>query len=112
MPILGCFGLAAPGKGHEPLPKVAASAHWSLDHSGTAPIWGPRLIAAMASERWEEAAQETLAPLEPHSKRSDLAAVICFASKKAKLKMLVIFSCDPRGCACGALAFERKTIRD
>jgi len=56
----GLFGIAAPGKEHEPLRHAAAALTGLLtivDGSDA----GPATDAATASERWEEAAQETMA---------------------------------------------------
>ena len=81
------FGLAAPSKEHEPLPKVAAALTGLLIIVDSADM-GPAADAVMASERWEEAAQETLARWAAFQK-DDLAAVNALL-EKAKLKPLVI----------------------
>ncbi len=49
---------------------------------------GPGADAAMASERWEEAAQETLAQWETF-KKQDMATVNALL-EKAKLKPLIV----------------------
>ena len=81
------FGLAAPSKEHEPLPKVAAALTGLLIIVDSADM-GPAADAMMASEGWEEAAQETLARWARFQK-DDLAAVNALL-EKAKLKPLVI----------------------
>ena len=81
------FGLAAPSKEHEPLPKVAAALTGLLIIVDSADM-GPAADAVIASERWEEAAQETLARWAAFQK-DDLAAVNALL-EKAKLKPLVI----------------------
>jgi hypothetical protein len=86
-PDFGMFGLAAPGKEHEPLPKVAGALTGLLIIVDSSDM-GPAADAAMASERWEEAAQETLARWTAFQK-DDLASVNAML-EKAKLKMLVI----------------------
>ncbi|HYU22038.1 MAG TPA: hypothetical protein VEM60_02765, partial [Candidatus Dormibacteraeota bacterium] len=83
----GLFGLAAPGKEHEPLPKVAAALTGLLIIVDSSDM-GPAADAAMASERWEEAAQETLSRWTAFQK--DDLAVVNALLEKAKLKMLVI----------------------
>src|SRR4029077_8842348 len=83
----GLFGLASPGKENEPLPEVAGALTRLLLIVDSSDL-GPAADAAMASERWEEAAQETLARWSAFQK-DDLAAVNAFL-ERAKLKMLVI----------------------
>jgi hypothetical protein len=83
----GLFGIAAPGKEHEPLSKATAALRSLLIVVDSSEM-GPAADAAMASERWEEAAQETLARWTAFQK-DDLAAVNALL-EKAKLKMLVI----------------------
>ncbi len=81
------FGLAVPGKEHEPLPKVAAAITGLMMTVESADV-APTTDAAMASERWEEAAVESLAGWTAFQ-REDLANVNA-ALEKAKLKALVI----------------------
>ena len=82
----GLFGLALPGKGHEPLPKVerALSRLLIIVDSSDA---GPTADAATASVKWEEAAQEALGRWAVIQKE-ELANVNGLL-KKAKLKPLV-----------------------
>jgi len=56
----GLFGIAAPGKEHEPLRHVAAALTGLLFIVDGSDL-GPTTDAATSSERWNEAAQETLA---------------------------------------------------
>src|SRR5260370_18076129 len=81
----GLFGLAAPGKEREPLPRVVAALSGLLVVVDSSDL-GPGADAAMASERWEEAAQETLAQWETF-KKQDMATVNALL-EKAKLKPL------------------------
>jgi hypothetical protein len=81
------MGLPAPGKEHEPLPKVAAALTGLLMIVDSSEV-GPAADAAAASARWEEAAQETLARWAAFQK-DDLASVNALL-EKAKLKTLVI----------------------
>ncbi|PYU67751.1 MAG: hypothetical protein DMG49_17890, partial [Acidobacteria bacterium] len=81
------FGLAAPAKEHEPLPKVVSALTGLLIIVDSSDM-GPAADAVAASVRWEEAAQETLARWASFQK-DDLAAVNALL-KKAKLKPLVI----------------------
>jgi hypothetical protein len=81
----GLFGLAAPGKEHESLPKVEAALSGLLVVVDSSDL-GPGTDAAMASERWEEATQETLAQWEAFQKE-DLASVNALL-RKANLKPL------------------------
>src|SRR6266436_2764031 len=83
----GLFGLAAPSKEHEPLLKVAAALTGLLIIVDSSEM-GPAADAAMASERWEEAAQETLSRWKAFQK--DDLAIVNALLEKAKLKMLVI----------------------
>src|SRR5258708_38749952 len=72
----GLFGLAAPGKEREPLPRVVAALSGLLVVVDSSDL-GPGADAAMASERWEEAAQETLAQWETF-KKHDMATLDAF----------------------------------
>src|SRR5712664_360935 len=81
----GLFGLAAPGKEREPLSKVVAALTGLLTVVDSSDL-GPGADAAIASERWEEAAQETLAEWETF-KKEDLASVNALL-RKANLKPL------------------------
>ena len=83
----GLFGLAAPGKEHERLPKVVAALTRFLIVVDSSDL-GPGADAAMASARWEEAAQETLAQWAALQKE-DLANVNALL-EKAKLKPLAV----------------------
>ena len=83
----GLFGLAAPGKEREPLPRVVAALSGLLVVVDSSDL-GPGADAAMASERWEEAAQETLAQWETF-KKQDMATVNALL-EKAKLKPLIV----------------------
>ncbi len=83
----GLFGLAAAGKEHEPLPKVAAALTRLLIIVDSSEL-GPAADAATASMRWEEAARETLARWAAFQK-DDLASVNSLL-EKAKLKTLGI----------------------
>jgi photosystem II stability/assembly factor-like uncharacterized protein len=83
----GLFGLATPNKEHEPLSQVAAALTGLLIIVDSSDL-GPAVDAATASERWEEAAQETLARWAAFQK-DDLADVNALL-EKAKLKPLVI----------------------
>jgi hypothetical protein len=56
----GLFGIAAPGKEHEPLRHAAAALTGLLIVVDGSDV-GPTADAATASERWDEAAGETLA---------------------------------------------------
>jgi len=84
---VGLSGPPAPGKEHEPLPKVAAALTGLLIIVDSSAL-GPAADAAMASERWEEAAQETLSRWKAFQK--DDLAIVNALLEKAKLKMLVI----------------------
>ena len=88
----GLFGLAAPSKEHEPLPSVAAALTGLLLVVDSSDM-GPTSDAATASERWGEAAKETLARWAAFQK-DDLASVNGLL-EKAKLKPLVISSMIP-----------------
>ena len=83
----GMFGLAAPGKEYEPLPKVVAALSGLLIVVDSSDL-GPGADAAMASARWEEAAQETLDQWAALQKE-DLANVNALL-EKAKLKPLAV----------------------
>jgi hypothetical protein len=81
------FGLAVPGKEHEALPKVAAALTGLMiivESADTAPTTD----AAIASERWEEAAVETLTRWTAFQKE-ELANVNALL-EKAKLKKLIV----------------------
>jgi photosystem II stability/assembly factor-like uncharacterized protein len=88
----GLFGLAAPGKEHEPLPSVAAALTGLLIIVDSSDV-GPAADAATASLRWEEAAQETLTRWAAFQK-NDLANVNALL-EKAKLKALAISPMSP-----------------
>ncbi len=81
----GLFGLAAPGKEHEPLPKVVAALTGLLTVVDSSDL-GPGADAATASARWEEAAQETLAGWAAFQK-DDLTSVNALL-REANLKPL------------------------
>jgi photosystem II stability/assembly factor-like uncharacterized protein len=81
------FGLAIPGKEHEPLPKVASALTGMLIIVESADA-GPTADAALASEKWGEAAEETLARWTSFQK-DDLANVNALL-QKANLKPLSI----------------------
>jgi hypothetical protein len=83
----GLFGLAAPGKEHEPLPSVAAALTGLLIIVDSSDL-GPTTDAAAASVRWEAAAQETLARWATFEK-GDLAGMNTLL-EKAKLKPLLV----------------------
>jgi len=83
----GLFGLAAPSKEHEALPKIAAALTRLLIIVDSSEL-GPAADAATASMRWEEAAQETVARWAAFQK-DDLASVNSLL-EKAKLKTLLI----------------------
>ncbi len=88
----GLFGLALPGKDHEPLTKVEGALN-RLSIVVDSSDMGPSADAAVASVRWEEAAQETLGRWASFQK-DDLANVNGVL-EKAKLKALVIASTNP-----------------
>jgi hypothetical protein len=81
------FGLAVPGKEHEPLPNVA-SALTSLLIIVESADAGPTADAALASEKWVEAAGETLARWTSFRKE-DLTNINVLL-QKANLKPLSI----------------------
>jgi len=81
------FGLAVPSKEHEPLPKVAAALTGLMIIVESSDA-GPTADAATASERWEEAAVETLGRWASFQKE-ELAGVNA-SLEKAKLKTLII----------------------
>jgi len=83
----GLFGLAPPGRQHEPLP-LAATALTGLLIIVDSSDMGPTTDAAVASVRWEVAARETLARWAALQK-DDLASVNGLL-EKAKLKPLVV----------------------
>jgi photosystem II stability/assembly factor-like uncharacterized protein len=88
----GLFGLALPGKEHEPLPKVEGSLTRLLIVVDSSEV-GPTADAAVASARWEEAAREALGRWASFQKE-ELANVNGLL-EKAKLKPLVIASTNP-----------------
>jgi len=81
------LGLPASGKEIEPLPKVASALTRLLMIVESADV-GPSTDAVIASARWDEAAQETLAHWHAIQK-DDLAAANALL-EKSKLKTLVI----------------------
>jgi hypothetical protein len=81
----GLFGLAAPGKEHEPLPDVAAALTGLLMIVDSADQ-GPASDAASASAQWEVAAQDALTRWTAFQK-DELAGVNALL-EKAKLKKL------------------------
>jgi hypothetical protein len=83
----GLFGLAAPGKEHEPLPGVAAALTGLLIIADSSDL-GPAADAATTSIGWEEAAQEALARWAAFQKE-DLASVNTLL-RKANLKPLIV----------------------
>jgi hypothetical protein len=81
------FGLGVPSKEHEPLPKAAAALTALLiivESADTAPT----ADAAMASEKWDASAQETLARWAA-LKKEELASINA-QLQKAKLKVLTV----------------------
>ena len=82
----GLFGLALPGKEHEPLPSVEGALTRLLIIVDSSDV-GPTTDAATASARWEEAARETLGRWAAFQK-DDLGNVNGLL-EKAKLKPLV-----------------------
>jgi hypothetical protein len=83
----GLFGLAAPGEEHEPLPKVAAALTGLLIVVDSSDL-GRGTDAAVASARWDEVTQKTLAQWAALQKE-DLASANALL-EKAKLKLLVV----------------------
>ena len=83
----GLFGLALPGKEHEPLPRVAAALTGLLIIVDSSDV-GPAADAATATMRWEDAAQETMARWAAFQK-DDLAGVNVLL-EKAKLRRLSV----------------------
>jgi hypothetical protein len=83
----GLFGLAAPDKNQEPFPSVVRALTGLLTIVESAES-APSSDAAMASERWERVAQETLARWSAFQK-NDLANANALL-ERAKLKTLVI----------------------
>jgi hypothetical protein len=86
-PELGLFGIAAPGKEHEPLRHVTAALAGLLVVVDSSDL-GPSADAASASERWEEAGRETLARWAAFQK-DELESVNALL-RKIKLKPLLI----------------------
>ena len=88
------FGLAVPEKEHEPLAKAAAALRelMSIIESADA---APTTDAAMASERWEEAAVESLTRWTAFQKE-DLASANAFLEKAKMKKLTVDQSLAPR----------------
>jgi len=82
----GLFGLALPGKEHEPLPSVEGALTRLLIIVDSSDV-GPTADAAAASVRWEEAAREALGRWAAFQK-DDLANANGLL-EKAKLKPLV-----------------------
>jgi photosystem II stability/assembly factor-like uncharacterized protein len=83
----GLFGISAPSGEHEPLPHTAAALGGLLITVESADA-GLAADAAVASEKWEEAAQETLARWAALQK--DDLVNLNHLLEKAKLKTLVI----------------------
>lgn len=83
------FGLAVPGKEHEPLPKVAAALTGLMIIVESADA-GPTTDAATTSERWEKAAAETLGRWAAFQKEE--LATVNGSLEKAKLKTLILSS--------------------
>jgi len=83
----GLFGLAAPGKEHEPLPAVAAALAGLLSIVDGSDL-GPASDAASASAQWEVSAQDTLTRWTAFQKE-DVSGVNTLL-EKAKLKALVV----------------------
>ena len=81
------FGLAVPGKEHKPLPQVAGALTGLLIIVESADA-GPTTDAAIASERWDEAAEETMARWRTFRKE-ELPRVNALL-QKVNLKPLVI----------------------
>ena len=88
----GLFGLAPPGREHEPIPRVVSALSGLLIIVDSSDL-GPKADAASASAGWEEAGQETLARWAAFQK-DDLASVNGLL-EKAKLKPLVISALNP-----------------
>jgi photosystem II stability/assembly factor-like uncharacterized protein len=83
----GLFGISAPGKEHEPLRHVAAALTGLLIIVDGSDV-GPTTDAATASERWNEAAEQTLARWAALQK-DELESVNALL-RKTKLKPLVV----------------------
>ena len=83
----GLFGLAAPGKEHEPLPAVAAALTGLLIIVDSSDL-GPTSDAAGAGAQWEVSAREALAGWTVFQKE-DVAGVNALL-EKAKLKRLAL----------------------
>ncbi|HVH72380.1 MAG TPA: hypothetical protein VNB49_14895, partial [Candidatus Dormibacteraeota bacterium] len=79
----GLFGLAIPGKEQEPLPKVASALNGLMSIVESADV-APTADAANASEKWDQAAEETLARWADFQNK-DLASVNALL-QKANLK--------------------------
>jgi len=76
----GLFWAAAPGKEREPLSKVVAALTGLLTVVDSSDL-GLGADAAMASERWDEAAQETLAQWAALQKEDLAASMPCFEKR-------------------------------
>jgi photosystem II stability/assembly factor-like uncharacterized protein len=83
----GLFGLAAPGKEHEPLPAVAAALTGLLIIVDSSDL-GPAADAASASAQWEVSAREALASWTVFQKED--VARVNDSLEKAKLKTLTV----------------------
>jgi photosystem II stability/assembly factor-like uncharacterized protein len=83
----GLFGLAPPGREHEPLPSAATALTGLLIIVDSSDV-GPATDAAVASAKWEVAAEETLARWTAFQ-RDDLASANALL-EKAKLKALTL----------------------
>ena len=83
----GLFGLATPGKEHEPLPEVAAALTGLLIIVVSSDL-GPASNAASASAQWEAAAQDSLARWTAFQKE-DLVGVNALL-EKTKMKKLAV----------------------
>jgi hypothetical protein len=83
----GLFGIAAPGKEHQPLPSAAAALTGLLIVVDSSHL-GPTADAASASERWDEAARETLARWTAFQK--DELESVNVLLRKTKLKPLLV----------------------
>jgi photosystem II stability/assembly factor-like uncharacterized protein len=81
----GLFGLAAPGKEHEPLPEVSAALGGLLATVESSDL-GPAADAASASAQWEVAAQDALARWTAFQR--DELAIVNALLEKSKLKKL------------------------
>ena len=81
------FGLGVPSKEHEPLPKAAAALTALLIIVESADA-APTADAAMASQKWDASAQETLVRWAA-LKKEELASINA-QLQKAKLKVLTV----------------------